>query len=232
MRSSEYPQIRALGLFSSMHDGEFERLMSAAYLQKFPAGVQLIAEGEPADFLYIVVSGRVEMFASGNGRETTMFLVEPEGTFILAAVLKDAVYLMSARTAVASRMLMVPAEDVRAAIAADDGFARAMVSELACCYRGVVKDHKDLKLRTSVERLANRLVRYHVAQGEPQVVHLPTGKKSLAALLGMTPENLSRAFGSLKPYGVEVDGPNVRLNDIGALKGLAKPNPLIDDQST
>ena len=47
----------------------------------------------------------------------------------------------------------------------------------------------------------------------------------------MSAENLSRAFNTLKPYGVEVDGMTIHLTDFAALEVLAKPNPLIDDRT-
>ncbi len=231
MRPSDVPEIRSLRIFASMSESAFDALMQAAYLQTFPAQVELIREGDPADFLYLVIEGRVELFARSNGREATMGMVHPIGTFILAAVLKDAVYLMSARTCQKSKVLMIPAENVRAAFEMDDAFARAIVVELAGCYRTVVKEHKDLKLRTSVERLANRLLRYHVDQGERGTVELPYDKRTLASLLGMTPENLSRAFSTLRPYGVQVRGAEVELSDLNGLMTLAKPNTLIDDRT-
>lgn len=232
MRSQDLPEVRALKLFESMSDDSFAELMNAAYLQNFPAQVQLITEGDKADFLFVVVEGCVELFATGNGREATMTMVRPVGSFILAAVLKDAVCLMSARTAEKSRLIMIPAQNIRDAFKQDDAFARAIVIELANCYRGVVKEHKNLKLRTAVERLANRLLKYHDDQGANGFVDLPHDKRTLAALLSMTPENLSRAFGTLKPYGVEVDGTRISLTDLEGLKTLAKPNILIDDRKT
>lgn len=232
MRPSDLPQVRALRLFETMSESHFEKLMQAAYLQTFPAQLTLIHEGDSADFLYVVVEGKIELFANSNGREATMAVVWPFGTFILAAVLKDAVYLMSARTNERSKILLVPSEDVRRAFEEDDSFARAIVVELASCYRGVVKDQKDIKLRTSVERLANCLIRYHKDQGETGEIDLPYDKRTLASLLGMTPENLSRAFSTLKPYGVEVNGGNVRLVDLKSLEVLAKPNPLIDEKNS
>lgn len=232
MRPSDVVEVRALRLFKSMSESVFEALVDAAYLQTFPAQLELIREGDPADFLYVVTEGRVELFARSNGREATMGMVNPIGTFILAAVLKDAVHLMSARTCQKSRILMIPAENVRAAVDADESFARAIVLELAGCYRAVVKEHKDLKLRSSVERLANRLLRYHSDQGKSGAVELPHDKRILASLLGMTPENLSRAFNTLKSYGVKVDGARVELTDLNGLTTLAKPNKLIDDRSS
>ena len=82
-----------------------------------------------------------------------------------------------------------------------------------------------------MERLANRLLRLHEAQGANGRVTLPYDKRLLASLLGMTPENLSRSFGTLKPYGVVVNGAEVRLNDLETLRALAKPNPLLDDRT-
>jgi len=231
MRPAELRTIRQLPLFADMEETCFEQMMQASYLQSFPPQAELIAEGDLPDFLHVVVEGRVELYASANGRETTMALVTPVSTFILAAVLKDAVYLMSGRTLEKSQVLLIPSADVRRAFAADGAFARSLVTELATCYRAVVKAHKNQKLRTAVERLANRLLRLHQTQGATGVVTLPYDKRLLASLLGMTPENLSRSFGTLKPYGVIVNGSAVHLNDLPALETLAKPHALIDESA-
>ncbi|MEO3427373.1 cyclic nucleotide-binding domain-containing protein [Pelagibius sp. CAU 1746] len=232
MRSNDIPLVRELDLFAEMAEANFDELMQAAFLQRFPPQVQLITEGEPPDFLYIMVEGGVELFASSNGRETSIEITRPVTTFILAAVLRDAPYLMSGRTVESSKILMVPSENVRAIFARDHVFARAVVRELATRYRGVVKSLKNHKLRNAVERLANYLLRAEADQGRGGIVQLPIDKRTLAALLGMTPENLSRAFATLKPYGVEVSGREIRLTEIGDLQTLAKPSPLIDDPTT
>lgn len=232
MRAEDLPEIRKLSLFSSMREDTFSTLMKTAYFQTFPAQMQLVSEGDAADFLFVVVEGAVELYSGWNGREAIMAMVRPVSTFILAAVIKDAAYLMSARTSAKSKVLMIPAEDVREAFSSDEVFSRSIVLELANCYRVIVKDHKNHKLRTGVERLANRLLRYHTDQGENGSVVLPHDKRTLASLLGMTPENLSRAFSTLKPYGVKVDGSNVHLTDLPGLETLAKPSHLIDDRKT
>lgn len=231
MRSEDVPSLRGLPLFAGMSDSNFDALFRAAYLQIFPTHVELFSEGDKADFLFLVVDGCVELYASWNGRETTMAMVTPYGTFILAAVVKDASYLMAARTADKSRILMIPSVDVRKAFELDEAFARAIVVELAGCYRGVIKSQKNLKLRSGVERLAAHLLTRRREQGDAICISLPHDKRTLAALLGMTPENLSRAFATLRTYGVSVDGSSVTLSDLVGLAGLAKPTPLLDDAS-
>ncbi len=232
MRESDKQTVRNLPLFTDMQDEQFGALLKGSFYQRFPAGVILIEEGAPADFLYVVAEGTVEMFANSNNRECTMAIVRPVSTFILAAVLKDAPYLMSARTLAPSHIIMIPAENLRRAMAADGGLARAMVRELAVCYRSVVKALKNQKLRSGVERLANYLLRLHEVQGANGSVKLPVEKKTVASMLGMSPENLSRAFSTLKPYGVKVDGAKIELSLIEDLRVLAKPNEFIDDPSS
>lgn len=229
MRHENRSQVKELGLFRDMSEEAFDRMLAGSFLQRFPAHVVLIREGDPADFLYVVIDGGVELYSNWRDRETTMAIVQPVSTFILAAVIRDAPYLMSARTITSSNILMIPSQNVRMSMAADGAFSVAMVRELAAGFRGVVKAQKNIKLRSGVERLANYLL--HLADGQRSAgaVELPVEKKLLASFLGMSPENLSRAFSTLKSYGVVVDGSSVKITNPDDLRQFAKPTPLIDD---
>jgi CRP/FNR family transcriptional activator FtrB len=57
-------------------------------------------------------------------------------------------------------------------------------------------------------------------------------KRRLASFLGMTPENLSRAFRGLEPYGVTVTGSRIEITDTNDLINFAKPSRLIDDYAS
>lgn len=231
MPESYRQDVRDLALFADMDQVNFDSLMRGSYVQNFPPRIDLITEGDSPDFLHVVVSGAVDLFSSWNGRETSMATVRPVSTFILAATIKDAPYLMSARTLEKSRIILLPSEDVRQVFEKDGAFARAIVTELSQCYRAVVKNTKDLKLRTSLERLANYLLRQMGRTGS-SAFDLLMEKRRLASFLGMTPENLSRAFKGLEPYGVRVDGNHIKITDTEELMRFAKPSPLIDDHST
>lgn len=232
MRADDIPEIRALGLFREMEAENFATLVRGGYFQTFPPQVDLITEGDAADFLHIIVSGSVELYAGWNARETSMATVGPISTFILAATIRDAPYLMSARTVEKSRIILLPSNDVREVFERDHAFARAVVTELAQCYRSVIKNTKDLKLRTSLERLANYVLRRHHGNGGALEFELGQEKRRLASLLGMTPENLSRAIKALRPHGAEIDGTWVRITQKNDLERLAKPSVLIDDHSS
>jgi len=228
MRPQEWSAIRRLPLFREVGKDNFAALMNAAFLQRFPSRVGLIAEGDLPDFLHIVVDGAVELFARHNGEETTLDIVRPVTTFILAAVIRDEVYLKSARTLAPSQILMVPAQTVRDVFSRDAAFARAVVDELAERYRGVVRALKNEKLRTGTERLANWILHEDTRQGETHKIALTIDKRTLASRLGMTPENLSRNLGQLVAHGVRTSGRDIVIEDLAALKEFAKPNAFID----
>lgn len=228
MRQSDTEAVRALPLFSEMAPTEFEALMRAAFLQRFPAQMQLIHEGERADFLHIVVEGLVEMFATGDGRETTIGFLRPVSTFILAAVLVDKPYLQSARTLQNSRILMIPAEAIRAVFARDAAFTRAVVDELAERYREMVREVKTQKMRTGLERLAAWIVAHGEPRGDQLLATIPFEKVKLASFLGMTRESLSRSLAALAEHDVRVSGRTIICHDATRLARLSRPDPLMD----
>ena len=232
MPESDHPDIRGLDLFAEMESENFAALMRGSYVQHFPPQIDLITEADPCDFLHVVLSGSVELFSTWNGRETSMETVRPVSTFILAATVKNAPYLMSARTMERSRIALLPSQDVRAIFDIDHKFARAVVTELAQCYRTVIKTKKDLKLRTSRERLANYLLRQQARADGKMEFDLTTEKRRLASFLGMTPENLSRSIKGLQDYGVTINGTRVTITDQADLERFARPSRLIDDYSS
>lgn len=228
MRASDLPEIRHLPLFSEMRQVNFEQLMQGAYAQTFPAGVELIRQGDPADFLHIVTEGSVELFAEWGGRSCTMTVVQPVGTFILAACIKDAPYLMSARTLGRTRVILIPAPDLRAVFRRDPDFAVSVINELAACYRAVVRHAKGLKLRTSRERVAAYMARLVRRSSPANGFTLTMEKRLIASYLAMTPENLSRTLKSLENDGLRVDGQSVTVTDYAKLSAVAQPDPLLD----
>jgi CRP/FNR family transcriptional activator FtrB len=230
IRSVDLERVRALSLFAGISDDLFRDVLGGAFLQRFPAGTTLLTEGDPVDFLYVLLDGAVELEGTWNDKATTLAVLTPVSTFVLASVVLDSTGLMSAHTLETSNILMVSGEALRRAMRRDAGLCFTVAQELAGCYGGVVRALKNQKLRGGIERLANYLISQQARQGGEATFTLPHEKRVLASLLGMTPENLSRAFASLGDYGVTVNGPQVTIGRPAPLQRLAKPDPLIDSR--
>lgn len=229
MRAGERPEIAGLPLFREMAERERERIFSASFLQVFPAQLTLFEVGQMPDFLHVLVDGLAELYTSSGERDSTMAIVEPVRSFILAAVVSDQPYLMSARTLTSSRILMIPAPLAREVICTDSALMQAAMQELAAGFRDMVRALTDMKLRQSTERLGNYLLTQSARRGDPERFDLRGEKRLLASLLGMTPENLSRAFGVLTRHGVKIEGPMVRITDRDALIRFSKPDVTLTD---
>ncbi len=211
-----------------MSEDNFKKLTTAAVLQQSQQHVELITEGNLPHFLHIVIQGSVEVFCTHDGHETTIDILRPMTTFILAAVIRDDIYLSSARTLTFTQTISIPAPSVRDTFNHDFSFARAIATELAFRYSDTVRSLKNEKLRTSAKRLANWILHADALQGNQRVVALAFEKRTLAASLGMTPENLSRSLARLSKYGVRISGRDIVIEDSAALERFAKPSMLID----
>jgi CRP/FNR family transcriptional regulator, transcriptional activator FtrB len=219
----------SLPLFRDMNPANFSTLTQAAFLQRFPPHVVLVREGETPDFLHVVGDGLVELFATHGKHEVGLALLRPTSTFGLAAVMKDAVYLNSVRTLEPSQILMIPVGAARTVFSLDTAFARGVAEELSNSHRDAVKELKNQKLRPSFERLANWLIREATMEGDKGKLTLRIDKRTLAAHVGTTPENLSRNFAMLADHGIEVRGRTITIKSMKALTNFANPSPLIDD---
>jgi CRP/FNR family transcriptional regulator, transcriptional activator FtrB len=214
-----------------MAQDNFEALLQAAFLQRFPPHVILIRQGDPADFLHVVMDGLLELFAVHEQREFGLFLMGRDGVFPLGCVIEDVPSLFSVRVLESAQVFMVPAGAVRLAFGRDAVFAQSIALTLARNSRDVTKELANQKMRPSSERLANWLLREVGKEGGPGAasrISLRIDKRTLASLIGTTPENLSRNFSILSAHGVVVRGREIVVEKPEALRAFAAPHPLVD----
>lgn len=223
MRRAELKIIRELPLFCDMEQRHFDRLTKDALLQWFPAGTELIRERELPDYLHVVVDGMIELFATRGGQSATIDILQPVTAFIIAAVIRDELYLNGARTLTPARILLIQANAVRSVFSEDAMFARAVVNELATRYRAVIQVLKNDRIGTSIDRVLNWMAQENVRQHRKGSIQIPFDKRILASYLGMRPENLSRAFQALKRRGISVHGKTISIKDRKVLR-MARPS--------
>jgi CRP/FNR family transcriptional activator FtrB len=234
MKTSDRNWIARHPVFESLSGDELDVLLGAAVVHDLPAEAVLFSQGEQPEFLHVLIDGRVGLIGVGvDDKQVVVEFTEPGESFILAAVLTDAPYLMAARTIQRSRVLLIPAKALREHVSANAKLAVGMLASLSRHYRMMVRQIKDLKLNSATERLGC----YLLALGEQRgagtdgsvTVTLPVEKALLATRLGTTPENLSRAFANLRPAGVRTSGCTVTITDMAQLRTACASGPPIPD---
>ena len=92
---------------------------------------------------------------------------------------------------------MIPAMSVRKAMVEDGAFATMIATELADAYRNNVRELKNQKLRSSLERLAAWMLLRDRETGGTHRFTIPFEKKVLAAHMGIGPK---RYPGASRPW--------------------------------
>ena len=219
--------LRDVPIFADLADPTLARIAGIGERHAVPGGMVLFRQGELPNALHVLLEGQVALGgAAPDGTVAVVEVVTPVDMFILAAVLTDAPYLMSARTITPARLLLIPAAPLRELIASEAGLALRMLASLSLQYRKMVRQIKDLKLRSAAQRLGCFLLALASERGGGSELLLPYDKQLLAARLGATPEHLSRAFAALRSHGVEVSGMTVRISDLEALISFSAPDEI------
>ncbi len=215
-------------LFAAISRDTLNTLAAAALLRRYERDAQLFQAGDQPEYLHILVHGSVQLSAgTPDGREAVVELLHPIDTFIMAAVLTSQPYLMSARAVEPAQVLLLPARVLLAELKTNPELALTLLGSMAQQYRHMVREIKDLRLRTASQRLAVYLLHLVESAGSEQA-RLPCDKKLLAARLGMTPESLSRAISELRNHGVNVRGDEVRITDLQTLHDFCRLDQLLD----
>jgi CRP/FNR family transcriptional activator FtrB len=189
----------------------------------------LFEQGEVPQFQIVVMSGSVQLFGrSADGREVLIEVLRPSDLVIPAAVVTGAPYLMQARAPERSRFLLIDALAFREAVATDPVLAQAVIGGLARQFRRMVRQVKNLKLRSSTQRVGCYILAMSARQGTPDRAVLPYEKNYIASELGMTPMSFSHALSSLGKSVIKVNGQTIIIVDGARLAAECIPDPLID----
>jgi CRP/FNR family nitrogen fixation transcriptional regulator len=161
----------------------------------FGRNAEIYGDGEPADYLYKVVSGAVrtsKILADGR-RQIGAFYV-PGDIFGLEAADE---HTFSGETIVESKVLVIKRSALVGRAAHDNDLARELWAltgrELAR-----VQDHVLLLIKTAQERVAGFLLEMADRGPNDEAVELPMSRQDIADYLGLTIETVSRTLTGLE----------------------------------
>lgn len=90
--------MKQLGIFSTLDDFEREKIGAMAYKKVYRKNEFIFREGEPADTIYLIKSGRVRLFkVSGAGREITLDILKEDDILGENTLFEDNEHTMSAQ---------------------------------------------------------------------------------------------------------------------------------------
>jgi CRP/FNR family transcriptional activator FtrB len=215
--------LRTLPLFAGCAPALLSRLNAAADLARLGPGEVLFREGEALGELNVLIAGYAVTTRSQPGVEDTMVdVIEPIRPIGLPTAVLGCASPIGARTVTSARIIVIGVAELRAMIHRTPALQSAFFDHALRELREVGAETARLKLLTAPQRLAGYLVSL-VKEPEvsPARFVLPYEKRFLAARIGCSQENLSRAFAALRRLGVETRGSVVVIRDAPGLRVFA-----------
>ena len=185
----------------------------------FPRNGEIYGEGEPADYVYKVVTGTVRTYkVLADGRRQIGAFYLPGDVFGLEV---GAEHSFSAEAITASKVLVAKRSALMNLASRDSGVARELWTltgqELAR-----VQEHILLLVKTAQERVVGFLFEMAARRPAGDTVELPMSRQDIADYLGLTIETVSRTLTSLE-HEAAIELPNSRrvvLRNRPALDGM------------
>ena len=219
-----------LPLFHGLPEGDLEALSGIVLERPYAAGEPIFSEGDRAEGLNIVFSGRVKIYKlAPNGKEQILHIMGPGEPFAEVPVFQGGSYPASAGAIEASRVLFIPRDGLTEMIRKNPSLALGMLAVLSRRLKEFSVTIENLALRGVPERLSAYLL--HVSDSEKGVAEFELGIKKglLANLLGTTGESVSRVLAKMSQAGIlRVQGKKIAILDRRALADVAAAKRALD----
>ena len=178
-------------------DEALRHIASSGVVRTFPKSTILIAEGDVGDSLYIILSGRVKVYASNAaGREVVINFHGP-GEYVGEMSLDGEPRSASVVTLEPTTCAIVNRAQFRDFLAQNPDFAQHLIQTLIHRCRGATENVKSLALSDVYGRLVRLLNALAVEQGGHQVVEERLTQQDIADRVGASRDMIGKLMKDL-----------------------------------
>jgi CRP/FNR family transcriptional regulator, nitrogen fixation regulation protein len=191
--------VRTNAQANDLADGHFAALVGelvSCSEFKYRRGKEVFGEGEPAEYMYQIISGAVrthKLLADGRRQINSFHL--PEDMFGFE---NGATHRFSAEALVETRVRIVRRRSLLDAMARREGSTTKLLRLITQNLQHAENHMLLLGRKTSLERVIAFLLEMDDRQAHPNLMVLPMSRRDIADYLGLTVETVSRAFSILR----------------------------------
>ena len=206
-------------MFKELGSEQIETIALHSQLIEFPKGTSVFNRGDAAVGLYILLDGQLKLgVTSPQGTEKIISIVTPGESFGEAILFLERQFPVYAQATLDSGVLLVPKSLIFSMLDNDPLFSRKMLAGLSVRMHQLVQDIEMLSLQSCTQRFIGYLLQISADAPDASNITLPASKSTIASLLNLTPETLSRTLAKLQQLGlIEVNGKDVMITDVKKL---------------
>ncbi len=170
-------------------------------VKRYPAQAVIINEGDAADSLYIILSGRVKVYAANDAGKEVVLNTHGAGEYVGEVALDGGARSASVMTLEPTTCSVVTGESLRGFLANHPDFALHLIHNLILRLRQSTESVKGLALHDVYGRITQLLRRLATPEGGVLVVHERLTQQDIADRVGASREMVSRIFKELAVGG-------------------------------
>ena len=209
--------------FERLDKNELAQLEALTEKKRYPAGTAVFFQDDPADALYILISGSAKMFqTSEDGKDRILRILKRGNAFGDLAMIEGKDRFVSVQTLEDCEMLRLSRKDFVAFAEKHTWVLWTLLSAFAERIRRMNQDVLDLSFRDVPYRLLHALSDLVERHGEPgpvgQRITMPLSATDLASIVGSNVETVGRLLDRFENEGlIKRDGANLVVPDPKAL---------------
>lgn len=221
-------RLKHVAPFVALRTEDMLSLLAVARPAVATPGTVLPSNGPGGKVLYVLLEGSVCLMRSlPKGQRCLVEICDAPCLIGEIALFDEQSSLAVAEVLHRAIVVELPAEIVRRCFRNSPAAQLRMLGYMSARLKRLIAQITTLKLMTGPQRLAQFLITLAERGGNGHGLHLPFDKRTLAALLGMTPESLSRAFRRLLQLGVHTaPGGDVTVDDLERLRQFLEAETL------
>lgn len=192
--------------FTGLEEAELEEVHGTFKARHMLAGDSLVAAGDPADTLYVIVSGRVKLVADGpSGDELVVDVLGPGDYFGALPLLGQTANEQRVEAITGGCVLVTGTEQFGSLVTKFPSVAVAVLEDVSGRLRSVQARLQEATSAPVEARLASTLLtlsaRFGADTGEGRTLGAPLSQEDLAALVGTTLETVNRILAAWRRKG-------------------------------
>lgn len=209
-------------MFSELQLSQIELLASGTREVDIPRGRTLFNRGDKAHGFYLLLEGQVKLgVISPQGDEKVIGLIQAGESFGEAVLFLERTFPIYAQATLDSKVLLITRDAIFDILDNDVTVVRRMLAGISARNRQLVNDIESISLQNSTQRLIGYLLQISTDSPNPERVQLPANKLTIASLLNITPETLSRIMLRLQNSGlIEVNGKEIVITNVAGLRNF------------
>lgn len=215
--------IRHVPLFDGVSDDEMDVLTEVVHSRSYKKGEFVFREGDQSDALYVVNEGVIKIVKlADTGREHVIRFLFHGDFGGMSALFKEDLHYANAEVVEDAIVCRIYRNDLKSILDHNSKMAYRFLAAIADRLRDADEWAGTISLLDAERRIAKTLLHFMSKTTSSNPSQLPVSKRDLAALIGVTPETMSRKLAMFESDGyISLTGKKgIEILDVAALEEI------------